>query len=289
MSVKTLAQEPSGRPINRTVRVARIPRGRLVRARQFPKHVHEPCPRSGTLHIRWALHVERRPRGARGGPRSAGAGARAGPPAPPPSHTLPDPDSSLSPARSALPWSRVSGRRPRGVRTGSQDTHLGPWRRRWLQRGPPLPRDAQRAAQAPRHNGWFRGRGRDNRPRLSPRPPSQPRQAPRRRPLRARAVLTNRSAERQQPGPQRPLPARSLQPANRQVPALLFRRVRLAPAPKSGPYSSLCSRGSATPLSSPAQPSFVSPGGSYPLAPSQALRSLPSRNPRDPSLTVHPY
>lgn len=70
-------------------------------------------------------------------------------------------------------------------------------------------------------------------------------------PLRARAVLTNRSAETQQPGPQRPLPARGLQPANRQVPALLFLRVRLAPAPKSGPYGSLCSRGSATPLSSP--------------------------------------
>uniref|UniRef100_G1MJJ4 Diazepam-binding inhibitor-like 5 n=2 Tax=Ailuropoda melanoleuca TaxID=9646 RepID=G1MJJ4_AILME len=65
---------------------------------------------------------------------------------------------------------------------------------------------------------WVARRGRDNGPRLSPRPPSplrlgaaglSPPAAP-----RARAVLTSRFAAPKQPGPQRPLPARGLQPAN---------------------------------------------------------------------------
>lgn len=69
-------------------------------------------------------------------------------------------------AHSALPGRRLLNAAHAGPE--EPNTHLDPWRRRWLRRGSPLPRQAARAAQASRHNGRSRGAGQWAAPRPPP-------------------------------------------------------------------------------------------------------------------------
>lgn len=110
---------------------------------------------------------------ATGGTRTSRAGVKAGLPTPGlrgqlrPSKPYPNPEISLSlgplsPAQAVCCRSRP--RRARGQK--GLDTHLGPWRRRWLLHGPPPPRSGPRARR--RRHRTIGGQGRDHRPSLCP-------------------------------------------------------------------------------------------------------------------------
>lgn len=190
--------------------------------------------------------MERRPEGARCRPWSCRAGVRSRPPDPrppritPPSKTLPSPEVSLSPDPLSTALVPRLGTRTRRAEDRHQRHPPRSMAATPAAVRPPLPREAASAAQAPRHNGQFRGAGQWA-ARLSPRPQSQPRlRAVGRDPPaapRARAVLTDRSAASRQPGPHRPLPARGFQPVNRQELALRFRPACPAPPPNVRPVT----------------------------------------------------
>lgn len=193
----------------------------------------------------WPFTWKGAPSGQRCGPRSGGAGARAVPPDPGPrGHPQPPKPSrprSL-PQPGALSTARVAGFGTQTTRAENRHPPRSMAATLAAARAAPPPRRPECGAGATAQ--WVARRGRDNGPRLSPRPPSplrlgaaglSPPAAP-----RARAVLTSRFAAPKQPGPQRPLPARGLQPANRQVPTLPFCLACPAPPPNAGPDSSLC-------------------------------------------------
>lgn len=203
--------------------------------------------------------MEGRRRRGSAGPPDPRRGGHPRPPEPSPTRRSP-----LARARSAPPWPPGAGRRPRGRRTESGDTHLGPWRRRCGSRGPPLP---PRLRVRRRRHDTMGGSGRAGQWAAPQPPPTISAQAPRRRPQASRRAARTRRAHQQVRGaqaarPTAPPTSRGLRQASRQVDPRFPSAGRAPPRPQAAVPTFPLARAAALLLPRPAQPWGIIPTGS---------------------------